>query len=38
MQGKATRAGKLRVGYFAQHQVDELHIDETPLQHLQRLL
>ncbi len=34
--GKLTRASKLRVGYFAQHQVDELHIDETPLQHLQR--
>jgi ATP-binding cassette subfamily F protein 3 len=24
------------VGYFAQHQVDELELDETPLQHLQR--
>jgi ATP-binding cassette subfamily F protein 3 len=35
--GKLTRHGKLRVGYFAQHQVDELHIDETPLQHVQRL-
>ncbi|TVR50392.1 MAG: ATP-binding cassette domain-containing protein, partial [Rhodobacteraceae bacterium] len=30
------RASKLRVGYFAQHQVDELELDETPLQHLQR--
>jgi ATP-binding cassette subfamily F protein 3 len=35
--GQLTRHGKLRVGYFAQHQVDELHIDETPLQHVQRL-
>ena len=26
---------KLRIGYFAQHQVDELNLDETPLQHLQ---
>ncbi len=34
--GKRTQASKLRVGYFAQHQVDELHIDETPLQHLLR--
>lgn len=34
--GQVTRAGKLRVGYFAQHQVDELVLDETPLQHLQR--
>ena len=32
-----TRSSKLRIGYFAQHQVDELYIDETPLQHLQRL-
>jgi ATP-binding cassette, subfamily F, member 3 len=31
-----TRSSKLRIGYFAQHQVDELHLDETPLQHLQR--
>jgi ATP-binding cassette, subfamily F, member 3 len=29
--GKITRASKLRIGYFAQHQVDELHADETPL-------
>ena len=34
--GNLTRATKLRVGYFAQHQVDELELDETPLQHLQR--
>ena len=34
--GSITRASKLRVGYFAQHQVDELELDETPLQHLQR--
>jgi ATP-binding cassette subfamily F protein 3 len=37
MSGKVTRSSKLRIGYFAQHQVDELHLDETPLQHLQRL-
>ncbi|MEL0435788.1 ABC-F family ATP-binding cassette domain-containing protein [Phycobacter sp. K97] len=36
MSGKITRSGKLRIGFFAQHQVDELYIDETPLQHLQR--
>ncbi|MGP9789043.1 ABC-F family ATP-binding cassette domain-containing protein [Roseinatronobacter sp. NSM] len=35
--GQLTRANKLRVGYFAQHQVDELDLDETPLQHLQRM-
>jgi ATP-binding cassette subfamily F protein 3 len=36
-EGRMTRSGKLRIGYFAQHQVDELHIDETPLQHIMRL-
>jgi len=30
------QSSKLRVGFFAQHQVDELHIDETPVQHLMR--
>jgi ATP-binding cassette subfamily F protein 3 len=36
-EGRLARSSKLRIGYFAQHQVDELHIDETPLQHIQRL-
>ena len=35
--GQLTRSSKLRIGYFAQHQVDELHLDETPLQHIMRL-
>ncbi|MGB0440588.1 MAG: ABC-F family ATP-binding cassette domain-containing protein, partial [Paracoccaceae bacterium] len=35
-EGQINRSSKLRIGYFAQHQVDELHIDETPLQHLAR--
>jgi ATP-binding cassette subfamily F protein 3 len=37
MAGKMVRSSKLRIGYFAQHQVDELFIDETPLQHIMRL-
>jgi len=37
MGGRMTVANKLRIGFFAQHQVDELRVDETPLQHLQRL-
>ena len=37
MGGKLHRHSKLRIGFFAQHQVEELHIDETPLQHVQRL-
>ncbi|MEL6488285.1 MAG: ABC-F family ATP-binding cassette domain-containing protein, partial [Pseudomonadota bacterium] len=36
LDGKITRSTKLRIGYFAQHQVDELHVDETPLDHLRR--
>ncbi|MCE0504600.1 MULTISPECIES: ABC-F family ATP-binding cassette domain-containing protein [unclassified Roseivivax] len=35
-EGKQTRASKLRIGYFAQHQVDELRLEETPLEHLGR--
>ncbi len=34
MDGKAVKANKLRIGFFAQHQVDELNIRETPLQHM----
>ncbi|MDW4497631.1 ABC-F family ATP-binding cassette domain-containing protein [Sulfitobacter sp. D35] len=34
MEGKQTKARKLRVGFFAQHQVEELRVDETPLQHM----
>ena len=36
-EGRMSRASKLRIGYFAQHQVDELRLDETPLQHLTAL-
>ncbi|ULB09377.1 ATP-binding cassette domain-containing protein [Cereibacter azotoformans] len=36
-EGRMVSSSKLRIGYFAQHQVDELHIDETPLQHVMRL-
>ena len=35
--GRVTRARKLRIGYFAQHQLDELHADETPIDHVRRL-
>ena len=36
MGGRMTKSSKLRIGYFAQHQVDELHVDETPLDHIRR--
>ena len=37
MTGKMTKSSKLRIGYFAQHQMDELYEDETPVEHLRRL-
>ncbi len=38
MAGTETRASKLKIGYFAQHQTDELHENESPVQHIRRLL
>ncbi len=35
--GKRLPARTLQVGYFAQHQVEQLKLDESPLQHLVRL-
>jgi len=37
MTGRVHTAQRLRVGYFAQHQLDELRTDESPLDHLRRL-
>jgi ATP-binding cassette subfamily F protein 3 len=37
IQGRVVRSSKLRIGYFAQHQIDELTLGETPLQHVRRL-
>ncbi|KGJ03400.1 ABC-F family ATP-binding cassette domain-containing protein [Paracoccus sphaerophysae] len=37
MEGRLVKSPRLRVGYFAQHQVDELHLDETPLDHVRSL-
>ncbi len=34
--GKMVQSNKLRIGFFAQHQVEELRVDETPLDHLFR--
>ena len=36
MSGHVVKSGKLRVGYFAQHQTDELDFDVTPLIELSR--
>ncbi len=36
--GRLHKPGKLRVGYFAQHQAAELEADGTPLSHIARLM
>src|SRR6478752_6089188 len=36
--GKVTRADKLSVAYFAQHQLDELDENATPYTHVRRLM
>ena len=36
--GQVTRAEKLSVGYFAQHQVDELNLDGSPYDHVRKLM
>ena len=35
MVGELTRARGLKVGFFAQHQIEDLVPDETPIQHIQ---
>ncbi len=37
LQGKRKEAKDIRIAYFAQHQLEQLIMDESPLQHLQRL-
>jgi ATP-binding cassette subfamily F protein 3 len=36
--GEIRRAPRLRAGYFAQHQIDELEPEATPFDHLARLM
>jgi ATP-binding cassette subfamily F protein 3 len=38
MEGEVHASGKMRVGYFTQYQVEELHGDDTPLQHMTRAM
>ncbi|MBY8975661.1 ABC-F family ATP-binding cassette domain-containing protein [Rhodobacteraceae bacterium NNCM2] len=38
MAGQRKASGKLKIGYFAQHQTDELVREETPLDHYRRAL
>jgi ATP-binding cassette subfamily F protein 3 len=37
LRGTRWTAQNLRIGYFAQHQVEQLRADESPLRHFQRL-
>ena len=37
LSGSVKKSGKLRIGFFAQHQLDELVAGESPYQHMQRL-
>ena len=37
MEGQMHASSKLRVGYFAQHPLEELRPDETPLDHIRRM-
>ena len=37
ISGKRTLGKDLNIGYFAQHQLEQLRADESPLQHMQRL-
>lgn len=38
MSGKVRKSSKLKVGYFAQHQTDELTMSETPFDHASRAM
>jgi len=37
ISGKRTVGKDLNIGYFAQHQLEQLRAEESPLQHMQRL-
>ena len=38
MEGGMTASGKMKVGYFTQYQVEELDGDDTPLEHMARVM
>jgi ATP-binding cassette, subfamily F, member 3 len=37
LSGTRLEAESLNIGYFAQHQLEQLRLDESPLRHLQRI-
>ncbi|PIW26103.1 MAG: glycosyl transferase family 1 [Rhodospirillales bacterium CG15_BIG_FIL_POST_REV_8_21_14_020_66_15] len=38
LAGKVTKSSKLKVGYFAQHQQEELRLNDSPFQHMARIM
>ncbi|MAY68467.1 MAG: glycosyl transferase family 1 [Rhodospirillaceae bacterium] len=38
LSGKITKSSKLKIGYFAQHQQEELNLNESPYQHMARIM
>ncbi len=38
MDGSLRKSNKLKVGYFAQHQTDELNVQKTPFDHMAALM
>jgi len=38
MDGEMRRSSKLKIGYFAQYQTDELDVDATPFDHMEKLM
>jgi len=38
MNGDLFRSGKLRIGYFSQHQTEELNVDSTPYEEMRALM
>jgi len=37
LQGKRKEGKDIRIAYFAQHQLEQLYVDDSPVKHLQRL-
>ena len=37
LSGELTVSNGVKIGYFAQHQLEQLHLEDSPLQHIQRL-
>lgn len=35
--GEINHAKELKIGYFAQHQIEQLHLDHSPIEHLKML-